>query len=72
LTWLKTEVLDLAISQRSRREQHASRLDQRAFDSQLLCEQVVGLGLRRMDGCPDPATGLPTEDHVDIFGCPSR
>ena len=26
----------------------------RAFESQLLCEQVVGRGLRRMDYTPDP------------------
>ena len=42
----------------------------RAFGSQLLCEQVVGRGLRRMDYTPDPATGLLTEEHVDIFGVP--
>ena len=29
----------------------------RAFESQLLCEQVVGRGLRRMDYTPDPKTG---------------
>ena len=29
----------------------------RAFESQLLCEQVVGRGLRRMDYTPDPETG---------------
>jgi type III restriction enzyme len=42
----------------------------RAFHSQLLCEQVVGRGLRRMDYTPDPATGLLTEEYVDIFGVP--
>lgn len=42
----------------------------RAFGSQLLCEQVVGRGLRRMDYTPDPATGLLTEEYVDIFGVP--
>jgi type III restriction enzyme len=42
----------------------------RAFGSQLLCEQVVGRGLRRMDYTPDPATGLLTEEHVDVFGVP--
>ena len=42
----------------------------RAFGSQLLCEQVVGRGLRRMDYTPDPTTGLLTEEHVDIFGVP--
>jgi type III restriction enzyme len=29
----------------------------RAFGSQLLCEQVVGRGLRRMDYTPDPKPG---------------
>jgi type III restriction enzyme len=42
----------------------------RAFDSQLLCEQVVGRGLRRMDYTVDPATGLLTEEYVDIYGVP--
>ena len=42
----------------------------RAFGSQLLCEQVVGRGLRRMDYTPDPETGLLTAEYVDIFGVP--
>src|SRR5690606_24124956 len=42
----------------------------RAFNSQLLCEQVVGRGLRRMDYEPDPETGLLTEEHVDVYGIP--
>jgi type III restriction enzyme len=42
----------------------------RAFGSQLLCEQVVGRGLRRMDYTPDPDTGLLTEEYVDVFGVP--
>jgi type III restriction enzyme len=42
----------------------------RAFKSQLLCEQVVGRGLRRMDYTPDPATGLLTAEYVDVFGVP--
>jgi type III restriction enzyme len=42
----------------------------RAFHSQLLCEQVVGRGLRRMDYTPDPETGLLTAEYVDIFGIP--
>lgn len=42
----------------------------RAFHSQLLCEQVVGRGLRRMDYAPDPKTGLLTPEYVDIFGVP--
>ncbi|MGA2624228.1 MAG: DEAD/DEAH box helicase family protein [Bacteroidota bacterium] len=42
----------------------------RAFDSQLLCEQVVGRGLRRMDYTPDPETGRLTEEYVDVYGIP--
>lgn len=42
----------------------------RAFQSQLLCEQVVGRGLRRMDYTPDLNTGLLTAEYVDIFGVP--
>ena len=42
----------------------------RAFHSQLLCEQVVGRGLRRIDYTPDPQTGLLTAEYVDIFGVP--
>ena len=42
----------------------------RAFRSQLLCEQVVGRGLRRMDYDPDPKTGLLTEEYVDVYGIP--
>ena len=42
----------------------------RAFHSQLLCEQVVGRGLRRMDYTPDPETGRLTPEYVDIFGVP--
>ena len=42
----------------------------RAFKSQLLCEQVVGRGLRRMDYTPDPTNGLLTAEYVDIFGVP--
>jgi type III restriction enzyme len=42
----------------------------RAFHSQLLCEQVVGRGLRRMDYTPDPTTKLLTAEYVDIFGVP--
>ena len=41
----------------------------RAFTSQLLCEQVVGRGLRRMDYTVDPETGI-TEEYVDIYGIP--
>lgn len=42
----------------------------RAFGSQLLCEQVVGRGLRRMDYTPEPSTGLLTEEYVDVYGIP--
>jgi type III restriction enzyme len=42
----------------------------RAFDSQLLCEQVVGRGLRRMSYTVDPDTGLLTEEYVDVYGVP--
>jgi len=42
----------------------------RAFGSQLLCEQVVGRGLRRMDYDPDPETGMLTEEYVDVYGIP--
>ncbi|MEJ7639675.1 MAG: hypothetical protein WKF75_17305 [Singulisphaera sp.] len=42
----------------------------RAFRSQLLCEQVVGRGLRRMDYTPDPTTGLLTAEYADVYGIP--
>jgi len=42
----------------------------RAFDSQLLCEQVVGRGLRRMDYRPDSGTGMLVAEHVDVYGIP--
>ena len=42
----------------------------RAFRSQLLCEQVVGRGLRRMDYTPNPETGLLSEEYVDVYGIP--
>ena len=42
----------------------------RAFGSQLLCEQVVGRGLRRMDYSVDEETGLLSPEYVDIFGVP--
>ena len=42
----------------------------RAFDSQLLCEQVVGRGLRRMNYDVDPATEKFSEEYVDIYGVP--
>lgn len=42
----------------------------RAFQSQLLCEQVVGRGLRRMNYDTDPVTGRFAADHVDVYGIP--
>lgn len=42
----------------------------RAFSSQLLCEQVVGRGLRRMSYDVDPETGLFTTEYVTVFGVP--
>ncbi|MGH9903283.1 MAG: BPTD_3080 family restriction endonuclease, partial [Pyrinomonadaceae bacterium] len=41
----------------------------RAFSSQLLCEQVVGRGLRRTSYDLD-ANGLFTPEYVNIFGVP--
>ena len=42
----------------------------RAFSSQLLCEQVVGRGLRRTSYEVDPDTGLFQPEYVNIFGVP--
>jgi type III restriction enzyme len=45
----------------------------RAFHSQLLCEQVVGRGLRRMDYVPMPDKDgklMLSPEYVDIFGVP--
>jgi type III restriction enzyme len=42
----------------------------RAFSSQLLCEQVVGRGLRRTSYEVDPSTGLFAAEYVNIFGVP--
>jgi len=42
----------------------------RAFSSQLLCEQVVGRGLRRTAYEVDPDTGLFAPEYVNIFGVP--
>ncbi len=42
----------------------------RAFSSQLLCEQVVGRGLRRTSYDVDPETGLLDPEYVNIFGVP--
>ena len=43
----------------------------RAFTSQLLCEQVVGRGLRRTSyDDVDPKTGMFEPEYVNIFGVP--
>ncbi len=42
----------------------------RAFSSQLLCEQVVGRGLRRTEYSVNPETGLFDPEYVNIFGIP--
>lgn len=42
----------------------------RAFTSQLLCEQVVGRGLRRTSYEVDEETGLFRPEYVNIFGVP--
>ena len=42
----------------------------RAFSSQLLCEQVVGRGLRRMSYEIDQKTNFLKPEYVDIFGIP--
>jgi type III restriction enzyme len=42
----------------------------RAFTSQLLCEQVVGRGLRKTSYELNPETGLFDPEYVNIFGVP--
>lgn len=42
----------------------------RAFSSQLLCEQVVGRGLRRTSYDVDKESGLFLPEYVNIFGVP--
>ena len=42
----------------------------RAFSSQLLCEQVVGRGLRRTSYDLDEGTDMFTPEYVNIFGIP--
>jgi len=44
----------------------------RAFTSQLLCEQVVGRGLRRTSYDVDPVSGLLRPEYVNVFGVPFR
>ena len=41
----------------------------RAFGTQLLCEQVVGRGLRRRSYEPDE-NGLFTPEYADVYGVP--
>jgi type III restriction enzyme len=42
----------------------------RAFSSQLLCEQVVGRGLRRTNYEVNPKTGRYDPEYVNVFGVP--
>jgi type III restriction enzyme len=42
----------------------------RAFSSQLLCEQVVGRGLRRTSYDINKVTGLFEAEYVNVFGVP--
>ncbi len=42
----------------------------RAFTSQLLCEQVVGRGLRRTHYDVNPEIGLFEPEYVDVYGVP--
>jgi type III restriction enzyme len=42
----------------------------RAFTSQLLCEQVVGRGLRRWSYDINPDNGLFEPEYVNVFGVP--
>jgi type III restriction enzyme len=42
----------------------------RAFGTQLLCEQVVGRGLRRMSYEVDPKTGFFPTEYAEVLGVP--
>lgn len=42
----------------------------RAFGSQLLCEQVVGRGLRRRSYATDPETGFFPAEYANVYGIP--
>jgi type III restriction enzyme len=42
----------------------------RAFSTQLLCEQVVGRALRRVDYGVDEGTGLMTPEYAEVYGVP--
>ncbi|MBU1864764.1 MAG: DEAD/DEAH box helicase family protein [Candidatus Omnitrophica bacterium] len=42
----------------------------RAFSTQLLCEQVVGRALRRIDYSIDEETGLMNAEYAEVYGVP--
>lgn len=42
----------------------------RAFSTQLLCEQVVGRALRRIDYNVEPETGLLSAQYAEVYGVP--
>src|SRR3990172_7399918 len=42
----------------------------RAFSTQLLCEQVVGRALRRVDYSVDESTGRLSEEYAEVYGVP--
>lgn len=42
----------------------------RAFSTQLLCEQVVGRALRRIDYNVEPETGLLSPQYAEVYGVP--
>lgn len=42
----------------------------RAFSTQLLCEQVVGRALRRIDYGTDEDTGLLNPEYAEVYGVP--
>lgn len=42
----------------------------RAFSTQLLCEQVVGRALRRVDYIVDDSSGLLSEEYAEVYGVP--
>ena len=42
----------------------------RAFKSQLLCEQVVGRGLRRRSYAVNEETGLFEPEYANVYGIP--
>lgn len=42
----------------------------RAFSTQLLCEQVVGRALRRVDYNVDESTGLLSPEYAEVYGVP--